>query len=79
MRESNAGIYPDGLELAMRQVLDQQVDRLLYWLRGSRQDRVADVVQPKPMASLRDVDVGVPFRPEEDANWQELQWFNAQV
>jgi hypothetical protein len=73
------GIYPDGLELAMRQVLEEQVERFLYLVRGSRQEHVVDVIQPKPMMSLRDVDVGVRFRPEEDTNWQELQWLNTQV
>jgi Helicase conserved C-terminal domain len=69
-------IYPSGLELAMRHVLEEQVERFLYNVRGSRQDKVLDVVQPKPMTSLRDVDVGVQFRPDEELNWQELQWFN---
>ncbi|WP_158633653.1 helicase-related protein [Tautonia sociabilis] len=72
------GIYPDGLELAMSQVLAEHVDRFLYWIRGSQRDRVVDVIQPKAMTSLRDVDVGVKFRPEEEANWYELQWFNSQ-
>jgi hypothetical protein len=73
------GIYPEGLERIMRQVLEEQIERFLYLIRGSRQERVVDVILPKPMTSLRDVDVGVRFRPEEDINWQELQWFNAQV
>ena len=73
------GIYPDGLERIMRQVLEEQIERFLYLIQGSRQERVVDVIQPKPMTSLRDVDVGVRFRPEEDINWQELQWFNVQV
>jgi hypothetical protein len=72
----NQDIYPSGLEFAMRHVLDEQVERFLYNVRGSRQDKVLDVVQPKPMTSLRDVDVGVRFRPDEELNWQELQWFN---
>ncbi|MCI0623124.1 MAG: hypothetical protein L0387_15950 [Acidobacteria bacterium] len=70
-------IYPEGLELAMRQVLAEQIQRFLYLIRGSQKDRVVEILQPKPMTSLRDVDVGVMFRPEEDANWQELQWFNS--
>jgi len=72
------GIYPEGLELGMNQVLREQLDGFLFQIRGSQQDRIVDIVQPKPMTSLRDVDVGVRFRPEEDADWQELQWFNTQ-
>jgi hypothetical protein len=48
-------------------------------VRGSHQDRVVDVVQPKPMMSLRDVDLGVRFRLDEDLNYQETQWFNTQL
>jgi hypothetical protein len=72
------GVYPNGLELAMNQVLNENVERFLYQIRGSQQDQVVDVLQPKAMTSLRDVDVGVRFRPAEDSNWQELQWFNTQ-
>jgi hypothetical protein len=72
------GVYPEGLELSMSQVLREQVERFIYQLRGSRQDKVIDAVEPKPMTSLRDVDAGVRFRPEEDINYQELQWFNAE-
>ncbi len=62
----------------MRQVLEEQTNRFRYRILGSQQDRVTDVLQPQPMTSLRDVDVGVRFRPEEDSNYQELQWFNSQ-
>lgn len=72
------GVYPSGLELAMNQVLSEHLEGFLFRIQGSQQDRVVDVIQPKAMTSLRDVDVGVRFRPEEDANWQELQWFNSQ-
>jgi hypothetical protein len=73
------GIYPEGLELAMAQVLQEQVSRFVHQIRGSRQEKVIDVVQPKPMLSLRDVDAGVRFRPEEDINFQELRWFDTQI
>ena len=72
------GVYPNGLELAMNQVLNENVDRFLYRIRGSQQDQVVDVLQPKAMTSLRDVNVGVRFRAEEDSDWRELQWFNSQ-
>lgn len=70
--------YPNGLELAMHEALEELTDRCLYAVRGSRQDKVVDVIQPKPMTSLRDVDAGVRFRPEEDASWEELRWFDSQ-
>ena len=73
------GIYPEGLELVMRRALGDHVERFLYLIKGSRQERVVDIVQPKPMTSLRDVDVPVRFRPREDTTWQELQWFNTQA
>jgi hypothetical protein len=73
------GIYPEGMELAMAQVLREQAERFVYQIRGSRQEKVIDVVQPKPMLSLRDVDAGVRFRPEEDINYQELRWFDTQI
>jgi hypothetical protein len=30
------------------------------------------------MTSLRDVDVGVRFRPDEHAEYRDLQWFNTE-
>jgi hypothetical protein len=71
------GVYPGGLELAMQDVLREYIEKFLYQIRGSQKQRVVEILQPQPMTSLRDVDVGVRFRPDEDANWQELQWFNA--
>ena len=68
-------VYPEGLELAMREVLAEQTRQFLYGVRGRRQDKVVDVVQPTPMTSLRDVDAGVAFPPATDADWQELQHF----
>jgi hypothetical protein len=73
------GIYPRGLELSMIEALNEQVDRFIFQVRGSHQNRVVDVVQPKPMMSLRDVDLGVRFRLDEDLNYQETQWFNTQL
>jgi hypothetical protein len=73
------GIYPVGLELSMIQALQEQIDRFLFQVRGSHQEKVVDVVQPKPMMSLRDVDVGVRFGLDDDTNYQEIQWFNTQL
>jgi hypothetical protein len=70
------GIYPEGLELRMRHVLGDQVDQFLHQIAGSRKDWLTEVLQPTPMTSLRDVDVGVRFRPDEDSDYSDLQWFN---
>lgn len=81
MREAYAldkGIYPNGLELHMGQVLETQVDHFLHLIAGSRKEYLTDVLQPTPMRSLRDVDVGVRFRPDEDADYRDLQWFNTE-
>ncbi len=74
----NRDVYPPGLESAMRENLQYHVQRLQYLIRGSHQERVVDVLQPKPMTSLRDVDVGVPFRVSDGVEWPELQWFDRQ-
>jgi len=81
MREAYAldkGIYPEGLELRMRRVLGDQVEQFLHLIAGSRKDKLTEVLQPTPMMSLRDVDVGVRFRPDEDADYRDLEWFNTE-
>jgi hypothetical protein len=71
-------IYPKGLELRMKQILRDQIDQFLFLIGGSQREKVADALQPTPMTSLRDVDVGVRFRPDEDAEYRDLQWFNTE-
>ena len=71
------GIYPEGLEMRMRHVLRNQVDQFLHLIWGSHKDRVTEVLHPTPMTSLRDVDIGVRFRPDEDTEYTDLEWFNA--
>jgi hypothetical protein len=81
MREAYAlgeGIYPDGLERQMRQILSDEVERLSLLIAGSRKDWLTETLQPTPMTSLRDVDIGVRFRLDEDTDYRELQWFNAE-
>ena len=81
MREAYAldkQIYPEGLELRMTQILGDQVEQFLHLIGGSRKDKLTDVLQPTPMTSLRDVDAGVRFRPDEDADYRDLQWFNTE-
>ncbi len=72
------GIYPNGLELRMGQVLHNELERFLHLIAGSRKDRLTDALQPTPMTSLRDVDTGVRFRPDEDSDYRDLQWFNSE-
>jgi hypothetical protein len=69
-------VYPRGLELAMSEVLREEVGRFLYEINGSREQRLVDALQPTPMRSLRDVDIGVPFRPDNETEWQDLVWFD---
>jgi helicase-like protein len=79
LREAYAlakGIYPDGLELRMQHTLEDQLQQFLHLIAGSRKVRITEVLQPTPMTSLRDVDVGVRFRPDEDSDYSDLQWFN---
>ena len=81
MREAYAldkNIYPEGLELRMRQILADQIDQFLHLIAGSRTRWLTEVLQPTPMTSLRDVDVGVRFRPDENADFRDMQWFNTE-
>lgn len=75
----NRQVYPDGLERRMTHTLDNQVGQFLHLIGGSRRDKLTDVLQPTPMTSLRDVDVGVRFCPDEDADYRDLQWFNTEI
>jgi hypothetical protein len=81
MREAYAlgkGIYPEGLELQMRQTLADEVDQFLLLIAGSREDWLTKTLRPTPMTSLRDVDIGVRFRLDEDTDFREVQWFNTE-
>ncbi|HSK82106.1 MAG TPA: helicase-related protein [Rubrobacter sp.] len=69
------GIYPEGLELAIREILRDQTRRFIHVVRGSRKEKIADAVRPAPMTSLRDVDAGVSFQPASNTDWQELEHF----
>jgi hypothetical protein len=69
------GVYPEGLELQMREVVEGEAEGFLYALAGSREEWLTDAVRPTPMSSLRDVDVGVRFHPSESSDWEELRYF----
>jgi hypothetical protein len=68
-------VYPEGLELQMREVVEEEAGGFLYGLAGSREEWLTNAVRPTPMSSLRDVDVGVRFRPSESSDWEELRYF----
>lgn len=68
------GVYPESLEKALREAIEEEVDRFLYSVRSSRDRWLTEAVQPKPMMSLRDVEAGVPFRPA-DIDYETLMWF----
>lgn len=69
------GVYPEGLELVTKEVVENQTWQFIHGVRGRQKDKVVEVVNPTPMTSLRDVDVGVGFHPKTDADWQDLQHF----
>lgn len=69
-----SGVYPESLEMALSEAIEEEVDRFLYAVRSSREQWLSDAVQPKPMTSLRDVEVGVQFWPE-NVDYETLVWF----
>ena len=68
------GVYPESLEMALSEAIEEEVDRFLYAVRSSRDQSLSDAVKPKPMTSLRDVEVGVQFWPE-NVDFETLMWF----
>ena len=68
------GIYPESLELALSEAIEEEMDRFLYTVRSSRDESLIDAVRPKPMTSLRDVEAGVQFWPE-NVDFETLMWF----
>jgi hypothetical protein len=59
------GVYDARLEKALSDVLAQQLDVVTMSIRNSNEKLVKDAVRPVPMTSLRDVEVGVPFWPDQ--------------
>jgi hypothetical protein len=68
-------IYDSSLELAMREAVDDRLQRFLFTVRGSQQELLTKTVKPAPMTSLRDVDTPVNFAPSE-MDYNKLAWFS---
>jgi hypothetical protein len=69
--------YNQSLENQMGESIQRCWDRFTLEVRQVSHQQLTDVFQPKPMSSLRDVDVPVPFRPDNDAmDYNELNWFH---
>ena len=59
------GVYDSRLEKALGDVLERQLDIVQMAIRNSNEKKVKDAVRPAPMTSLRDVEAGVPFWPDQ--------------
>jgi hypothetical protein len=59
------GIYDPRLEQALEGVLRRQLGIIEMSIRNSTEKKVKDAVRPVPMTSLRDVESGVPFWPDQ--------------
>jgi hypothetical protein len=79
LRESYAlddRIYDPSLEAQMGDCIEQLWQGFLYEVRHPQHGDLTEVFDPKPMSSLRDVDVTVPFRPvNASMNYEDLLWF----
>ena len=58
-------VYDHRLEKALSDVLAERLDVVAMSIRNSNEKLVKDAVRPAPMNSLRDVEVGVPFWPDQ--------------
>ena len=69
-------IYDESLETQMEEGIERHWERFIYEVRNPQHDDMIKVFDPKPMTSLRDVDVTVPFRPDgSEMQYQDLLWF----
>ena len=62
----------------MTESLDQAWQRFIFDVRHPRHHALPDLFDPKPMTSLRDVDVTVAFRPDGSVDFTDLRWFRQQ-
>ncbi len=70
------GVYDRGLEKQMLEKVQDLYQRFRWEVKNSSHRELKDVFKPGPMTSLRDVDVAVPFRPDDEAvDWHDLRWF----
>lgn len=69
-------IYDPSLEGQMGDGVEQFWRGFLLEVRHPQHDDLTKVFNPKPMSSLRDVDVTVPFRPDGTSmGYHDLLWF----
>ncbi len=68
------GIYDKDLENALRESLGEKFHKMLAIIKPSQERKLTDAMKPGPMTSLRDVDRGVPFKPESGDPFF-LLWF----
>ena len=71
------GVFPTGLEAALKEALQYQLEAFYYQLAASQERFIKDAVRPRPMTSLRDVEEGVPFRPDSDMAPSTLAWYRS--
>ncbi|MBE0448465.1 MAG: hypothetical protein IBX64_10295 [Actinobacteria bacterium] len=72
----NEGAYDSTLEHQMEERLNDRYERFKIDIRNPVYDDLTRVFEPRPMTSLRDVDIAVPFRPDDqEVDWRDLQWF----
>ncbi|MFM0068930.1 helicase-related protein [Paraburkholderia aspalathi] len=57
-------VYDERLEKALSDALEKRLDVVTMSIRNSNEKLVKDAVKPVPMTSLRDVEAGVPFWPD---------------
>lgn len=58
-------VYDERLERALSDTLAEQLGVVQMSIRNSNERNVKDAVRPAPMMSLRDVEAGVPFWPDQ--------------
>ncbi|NNJ13537.1 hypothetical protein EKD04_024745 [Chloroflexales bacterium ZM16-3] len=72
------GRYPANLEQQARQQIAEQAALFvaaLARLRATHLRYLREAFSPAPMASLRDVDISLPFEVSPTANERDLRWF----
>ncbi len=61
-------IYDERLERALGATIEERFDIFRLGVNNSHEDKVRNAVKPAPMTSLRDVEAGVPFWPDANAD-----------
>ncbi len=70
------GVYDTSLENSMRADVVDQMKRFSLNTKNPAYQELVDACPSKPMSSLRDVDLPVPFNPDrQTVNWMTLRWF----